>query len=57
LLLSSVPEMDPDWLDVLVERRRRGELPTSASLAWYPALSRQSCARGELARVFSSRRQ
>ena len=32
LLLSSVPEMDPDWLDVLVERRRRGELPTSASL-------------------------
>ena len=33
LLLSSVPEMDPDWLDVLVERRRRGELPTSASLA------------------------
>ncbi len=33
LLLSSVPEMDPDWLDILVERRRRGELPTSASLA------------------------
>ena len=33
LLLSSVPEMDPDWVDVLVERRRRGELPTSASLA------------------------
>ena len=33
LLLSSVPEMDPYWLDVLVERRRRGELPTSASLA------------------------
>jgi peptide/nickel transport system ATP-binding protein len=32
LLLSSVPEMDPDWLDILVERRRRGELPTSASL-------------------------
>jgi peptide/nickel transport system ATP-binding protein len=32
LLLSSVPEMDPDWLDVLVQRRRRGELPTSASL-------------------------
>ena len=33
LLLSSVPEMDPDWLDNLVERRRRGELPTSSSLA------------------------
>ena len=32
LLLSSVPEMDPDWLDILVERRRRGELPTTASL-------------------------
>ena len=32
LLLSSVPEMDPDWLDDLVDKRRRGELPTSASL-------------------------
>ena len=32
LLLSSVPEMDPDWLDGLVEKRRRGELPTVASL-------------------------
>jgi len=33
LLLSSVPEMDPDWLDNLVERRRRGELPTADSIA------------------------
>ncbi len=32
LLLSSVPEMDPDWLDNLVEKRQRGELPTSESL-------------------------
>ena len=32
LLLSSVPEMDPDWLDVLVERRKRGELPTAESI-------------------------
>ena len=32
LLLSSVPEMDPDWLDDLVERRRRGEAPTAESL-------------------------
>jgi peptide/nickel transport system ATP-binding protein len=32
LLLSSVPEMDPDWLDDLVDRRRRGEAPTSESL-------------------------
>jgi peptide/nickel transport system ATP-binding protein len=32
LLLSSVPEMDPDWLDDLVERRKRGEAPTSDTL-------------------------
>ncbi len=32
LLLSSVPEMDPDWLDDLVERRKRGEAPTSETL-------------------------
>ena len=32
LLLSSVPEMNPDWLDTLVERRKRGELPTIESL-------------------------
>ena len=32
LLLSSVPEMDPDWLDHLVDRRKRGEAPTSESL-------------------------
>ena len=32
LLLSSVPEMDPDWLDELVEKRRRGELPTADTL-------------------------
>ena len=32
LLLSSVPEMDPDWLDTLVERRKRGELPTAESI-------------------------
>ena len=31
LLLSSVPEMNPDWLDTLVERRKRGELPTIES--------------------------
>jgi len=30
--LSSVPEMDPDWLDTLVERRKRGELPTIESI-------------------------
>ncbi len=33
LLLSSVPEMDPDWLDDLVERRKRGEAPTAEMLA------------------------
>ena len=33
LLLSSVPEMDPDWLDDLVERRKRGEAPTAESIA------------------------
>ncbi|MCH8106140.1 MAG: ABC transporter ATP-binding protein [Proteobacteria bacterium] len=32
LLLSSVPEMDPDWLDDLVERRKRGEAPTAESI-------------------------
>ena len=32
LLLSSVPEMDPNWLDDLVERRKRGEAPTSETL-------------------------
>ncbi len=32
LLLSSVPEMDPDWMDGLVERRRRGEAPTAETL-------------------------
>lgn len=33
LLLSSVPEMDPDWLDGLVERRKRGEAPTAESIS------------------------
>ena len=33
LLLSSVPEMDPDWLDDLVERRKRGEAPTAESVS------------------------
>ncbi len=33
LLLSSVPEMDPDWLDNLVERRKRGEAPTAESIS------------------------
>jgi peptide/nickel transport system ATP-binding protein len=32
LLLSSVPEMDPDWLDDLMERRRRGVAPTADSI-------------------------
>jgi peptide/nickel transport system ATP-binding protein len=32
LLLSSVPEMDPDWLDDLVDRRKRGEAPTAESI-------------------------
>ena len=32
LLLSSVPEMDPDWLDDLVQRRLRGEAPTADTL-------------------------
>ena len=32
LLLSSVPEMDPDWLDGLMDRRRRGVAPTGASV-------------------------
>lgn len=29
LLLSSVPEMDPEWLDSLVDKRKRGNIPTS----------------------------
>jgi len=33
LLLSSVPEMDPDWLDDLVDRRKRGEAPTAESIS------------------------
>ncbi|MED5396400.1 MAG: ABC transporter ATP-binding protein [Pseudomonadota bacterium] len=33
LLLSSVPEMDPSWLDDLVDRRKRGEAPTAESIA------------------------
>jgi peptide/nickel transport system ATP-binding protein len=33
LLLSSVPEMDPDWLTNLVGKRKRGESPTSESIA------------------------
>ena len=32
LLLSSVPEMDPDWLDDLVARRKRGDAPTAESI-------------------------
>ncbi|MED5408596.1 MAG: ABC transporter ATP-binding protein [Pseudomonadota bacterium] len=32
LLLSSVPEMDPDWLDDLMDRRRRGVAPTADSI-------------------------
>jgi len=32
LLLSSVPEMDPDWLTNLVDKRKRGESPTSESI-------------------------
>jgi peptide/nickel transport system ATP-binding protein len=27
LLLSSVPEMDPDWLDRLMDRRAQGLVP------------------------------
>ncbi len=33
LLLSSVPEMDPDWLDDLVDRRKRGDAPTADSIS------------------------
>jgi peptide/nickel transport system ATP-binding protein len=33
LLLSSVPEMDPDWLDDLIQKRKRGELPTIESIS------------------------
>ena len=33
LLLSSVPEMDPDWLDDLIRKRKRGELPTIESIS------------------------
>ena len=32
LLLSSVPEMDPDWLDGLMDRRERGLAPTADTL-------------------------
>ena len=32
LLLSSVPEMDPDWLDGLMDRRERGLAPTANTL-------------------------
>ncbi len=32
LLLSSVPEMDPDWLDGLMQRRHSGQAPTADSL-------------------------
>ncbi|MFT6372772.1 MAG: peptide/nickel transport system ATP-binding protein [Gammaproteobacteria bacterium] len=32
LLLASVPEMDPDWLTNLVDKRKRGESPTSESI-------------------------
>jgi len=32
LPLSSVPEMDPDWLDDLMDRRRRGVAPTADSI-------------------------
>ena len=32
LLLSSVPEMEPGWLDDLVNRRKRGEAPTADSI-------------------------
>jgi peptide/nickel transport system ATP-binding protein len=31
LLLSSVPEMDPEWLDRLMERRRAGGVMESTS--------------------------
>jgi len=33
LLLSSVPEMNPDWLDGLIERRKQGEAPTGESIS------------------------
>ena len=32
LLLSSVPEMDPDWLDNLIEHRKQGKAPTAESI-------------------------
>jgi len=32
LLLASVPEMDPDWLDGVLERRKSGELMDSVSV-------------------------
>ena len=35
-LLSSVPEMDPDRLDGLVDRRERGETPTAETIASRP---------------------
>jgi len=33
LLLSSVPEMDPDWLDQLMDRRARGLAPTADTVS------------------------
>jgi peptide/nickel transport system ATP-binding protein len=33
LLLSSVPEMDPDWLDRLMDRRARGLAPTADTVS------------------------
>ena len=32
LLLSSVPEMDPNWLDNLMDKRRAGQTPTPRSV-------------------------
>ena len=32
LLLASVPEIDPDWLDGVLERRKSGELMDSVSI-------------------------
>jgi peptide/nickel transport system ATP-binding protein len=32
LLLSSVPEMDPNWLDNLMDKRRAGQTPTPRSI-------------------------
>jgi len=33
LLLSSVPEMDPDWLDKLMDLRARGLAPTADTVS------------------------